>query len=69
MPDPAQRDAMMADLMRLGPKAAAEQWYQSDPGFRQFADSLSGVTPQQAFAERGLDFDQTVTQARRIFGW
>lgn len=69
MPDPAQRDAMMADIMRLGPRGAAEKWYQSDPGFRQFADSLSGMGPQQAFAERGLDFDQTVNQARQTFGW
>lgn len=60
---------MMGDLMRLGPQGAAEQWYRTNPAFRQFADSLSGVTPQQAFAERGLDFDQTVGQARQMFGW
>lgn len=60
---------MMADLMRYGPQEAANRWYQSNPSFRRFADSLSGVTPQQAFADRGLDFEQMVTQARQTFGW
>lgn len=34
------------------------QMYQSNPAFRQFADSMQGKTPEQAFKEHGLDFDK-----------
>lgn len=34
------------------------QMYQNNPQFRQFADSMQGKTPQQAFREHGLDFNQ-----------
>lgn len=32
--------------------------YQSNPQFRQFANSVKGKTPEQAFSEHGLDFSQ-----------
>lgn len=32
--------------------------YQSNPQFRQFADSMQGKTPEQAFQEQGLDYSQ-----------
>lgn len=32
--------------------------YQSNPNFRQFADSMQGKTPEQAFQEQGLDYAQ-----------
>lgn len=32
--------------------------YNSNPKFRQFADSMNGKTPEQAFAEVGLDFNK-----------
>ena len=32
--------------------------YQSNPQFRQFADSMQGKTPEQAFQEQGLDYNQ-----------
>lgn len=32
--------------------------YQNNPSFRQFADSMRGKTPEQAFSENGLDFNQ-----------
>ena len=32
--------------------------YQSNPQFRQFADSMQGKTPEQAFREQGLDYSQ-----------
>ena len=32
--------------------------YQSNPQFRQFADSMRGKTPEQAFQEQGLDYSQ-----------
>lgn len=38
------------------PNAMYSQMYQNDPQFRQFADSMRGKTPEQAFQENGLDF-------------
>lgn len=32
--------------------------YQSNPKFRQFADSMQGKSPEQAFQEQGLDYSQ-----------
>lgn len=44
-------------LRTLGnPEQAYAQMYQSNPQFRQFADSMRGKTPEQAFRENGLDF-------------
>ena len=46
-------------LKALGdPNQAYSQLYQANPQFREFADSMRGKTPQQAFQENGLDFDQ-----------
>lgn len=41
-----------------GPQAAYNYMYQTNPQFRQFADSMRGKTPEQAFSENGLDFNQ-----------
>lgn len=49
----------VSKLRAIGnPQQAYAQLYQSDPQFRQFADSMRGKTPEQAFRENGLDFDQ-----------
>ena len=32
--------------------------YQSNPQFRAFADSMQGKSPEQAFQEQGLDYNQ-----------
>jgi hypothetical protein len=34
------------------------QMYQNNPQFKQFANSMRGKTPEQAFKENGLDFNQ-----------
>lgn len=34
------------------------QMYNTNPQFKQFADSMRGKTPEQAFREKGLDFNQ-----------
>ena len=34
------------------------QLYKTNPAFRQFADSMQGKTPEQAFYENGLDFNE-----------
>ena len=38
--------------------AIFNQMYQNNPQFRQFADSMRGKTPEQAFRENGLNFEQ-----------
>ena len=40
------------------PQQAFNQMYQTNPQFRQFADSMRGKTPEQAFRENGLDFNR-----------
>ena len=34
------------------------QMYQNNPNFRQFANQVRDMTPEQAFKQYGLDFDQ-----------
>lgn len=49
----------LAQIRRQGPSNVLfNQMYQSNPQFKQFADSMQGKTPQQAFQEHGLDFNQ-----------
>ena len=46
-------------IRRTGPSNVMfNQMYQNNPQFRQFADSMRGKTPDQAFRENGLDFNQ-----------
>lgn len=45
------------------PQQAYNSMYQNDPTFRRFADSMRGKTPEQAFREYGLDYNQF----RRLF--
>lgn len=40
-----------------GAEQLFNQMYQSNPQFRDFANSMKGKTPEQAFQERGLDFN------------
>lgn len=50
--------ATFKSLVGNNPQTAFNQLYQSNPEFRQFADSMQGKTPEQAFRENGLDFNQ-----------
>ena len=51
--------AQLAQIRQQGPSSVLfNQMYQSNPQFRQFADSMRGKTPDQAFRENGLDFNQ-----------
>ena len=47
--------------------------YQANPQFRQFADSMQGKTPEQAFQEQGLDYSQfqnvNPAQIKRMLGF
>ena len=40
------------------PQKAFDRMYSTNMQFRQFADSMRGKTPEQAFRENGLDFGQ-----------
>ena len=48
----------LRDLLQKGPDTVYQQMYASNPDFRAFADSMSGKSPQEAFAEHGFDFGQ-----------
>lgn len=39
------------------PQGMFDQMYNSNPQFRKFADSMKGKTPEQAFSENGLNFE------------
>lgn len=59
---PKRGNSMLSAVNQLrsmgNPQAMYDQMYSSDPQFRQFADSVKGKTPEQAFRENGLDFGQ-----------
>lgn len=44
--------------------AVFNRLYQTNSQFRQFANSVKGKSPEQAFSEHGLDFNQF-----RSFKW
>ena len=49
----------LSQIRQAGPSNVIfNQMYQNNPQFRQFADSMRGKTPDQAFRENGLDFNQ-----------
>lgn len=47
--------------------------YQGNPQFRAFADSVRGMTPEQAFQQNGLDYSQYqhigLDQVKRMLGF
>ena len=49
---------VIRELVQKGPQALYANMYQSNPQFREFADSMSGKSPEQAFAENGYDYGQ-----------
>lgn len=48
----------MKSAAQGNPQALFNSMYQTNPQFRQFAQSMRGKTPEQAFRENGLDFEQ-----------
>jgi len=56
-------NGMGAAPINGGPMAMMQQMifnklYQGNPQFREFADSMQGKTPEQAFQENGLNYSQ-----------
>ncbi len=49
---------MIGQLKSMGPSNAVfNQMYNNNPQFRNFANSVRGKTPEEAFKQNGLDFD------------
>lgn len=40
------------------PQAIFQNMLKTNPQFRSFAESVKGKTPEQAFSEYGLDFNE-----------
>lgn len=56
---------MIGQLKSVGPSNAVfNQMYNNNPQFRNFANSVRGKTPEEAFRQNGLDFDDF-----RSFKW
>ena len=48
---------LIKQLKSSGAQDMFNQMYQSNPQFRDFANAMKGKTPEQAFKERGFDFN------------
>ena len=49
----------LQQLRQQGPSNVLfNKMYNNNPQFKQFADSMQGKTPEQAFSENGLDFNR-----------
>lgn len=57
MPGPINQP-MNNNPMNMLEQMIFNRLYQGNPKFREFADSMQGKTPQQAFQEKGLDYSQ-----------
>lgn len=57
-----QNNAPLVQLQQLRKQGPSNilfnKLYNSNPQFKQFADSMRGKTPEQAFRENGLDFNR-----------
>ena len=51
-------NSLIQGLKSNGPSGALfNQMYNSNPQFKQFADSVRGKSPEEAFSQAGLNFD------------
>lgn len=48
---------LIKQLKGGGAQDMFNQMYQTNPQFRDFANSMKGKTPEQAFQEKGFDFN------------
>lgn len=49
---------LLGQLKGGNPKAMFDQMYESNPQFRDFANSMKGKPIEQAYQENGFDYDQ-----------
>jgi len=57
-PYPQQPTTQPAQQMNPMGSMIFNMLYAKNPQFKQFADSMIGKTPEQAFRENGLDYNQ-----------
>lgn len=59
---PQQASSLRQQIQQLrqqGPSNVLfNQMYNSNPQFREFADKVRNMTPEEAFRQNGLDFNQ-----------
>lgn len=49
----------LRQIQQAGPSNAIfNQMYQNNPNFKQFADKVRNMSPEQAFQQYGLDFNK-----------
>lgn len=49
---------LMKQLRGGNSQALFDQMYQTNPQFRDFANSMRGKSPEEAFQENGFDYSQ-----------
>lgn len=73
MPGPINPQMNQGGPGNLVQRMIFNRMYQSNPQFRQFADSMQGKSPEQAFQEQGLDYSQfqniSPAQIRNMLGF
>lgn len=48
----------LSNIRSMGPsKTMFQEMYQNNPEFKQFADSVKDLTPEEAFSRNGLNFN------------
>lgn len=55
---PRSSISALLDMARGNPQALMDSLMRTNPTFRAFAEQNAGKTPEQAFSEHGLDFNQ-----------
>lgn len=55
---PQSSIAALVDMAKGNPQALMSQLMRTNPTFKAFAEQNAGKTPEQAFSEHGLDFNQ-----------
>ena len=63
-PNPMKNNGLIDAIQKIksaaqgNPQALFDNMMQSNPQFKQFAESMQGKTPEEAFKQYGLDFNE-----------
>lgn len=57
----------LPDISKMNPNVVIARLCQSNPDIQQVVDSISGMQPEEAFRQYGLDYNQAKENAR-MFG-
>lgn len=61
-------DVIRDMMMGKDPQPVFDNLYRNSPEFRQLADSVSGMTPEQAFQANGRDFNRDMGNLMQMLG-